>query len=325
VSVSISDPNPAKPSPLATLFGGAGFLGRHVGRALLERGWRLRIASRSPDQTLFADLPDSASRVDYVQADISDYPSIAASLRDTDAVVNLTGILTQSGQQTFDGVHHRGAALLANAARKAGITKFVHVSAIGADENSASAYARSKAAGEQAVLSALPSAIIARPSLIFGPEDDFFNRFAAMARLSPALPLIGGGKTLFQPVYVGDVALMIVKALSDEAKAGTIYEMGGPETYSFADLLSYICAVTGKKRLLVPIPFGIAPIIAAGIELTSLVAMGHFPRMLLITRDQVASLRTDNVVSDSAHAEGRTLQALGIKPQSIDTIVPTYI
>ena len=310
---------------LITVFGGSGFVGRHVVRALALDGWRIRVASRRPELAFFLPQLGTAGQICAVQANMRYPDSVAAALRGAEAAVNFTGILAPAGRQTFDGIHRFGAAALAEAARTAGITRLVHVSAIGADVNAASAYARSKAEGEAAVQSSVPSAIIARPSLVFGPEDDFFNRFAAMARLFPALPLIGGGTTRFQPVYVGDVAKFVAKAAAGEVKSGAVYELGGPEIKTFHQLLTYICEVTGRRRLLAPMPFGIAGLMARSTEIASSLSLGLFPPMLAMTRDQVTLLKSDNIVSSEAIADQRTLQGVGITPETIAAIVPTYL
>ncbi len=314
-----------KADRLVTIFGGSGFVGRHVVRALAKRGWRIRVATRRPDLAGHLQPIGKVGQINAVQANLRFPDSIAAALRGSDAVVNLVGILQESGAQKFDIVQAAGAKAVAEAAKAAGITQFVQMSAIGADAGSDSHYARSKAAGEAAVLAAIPTAIVLRPSIVFGPEDDFFNRFAAMARLAPALPLVGGGDTKFQPVFAGDVGEAVAIALEGGATPGATYELGGPEVKSFRDLLAYICKVIGRKRALVPIPFAAANLMGLGTEIAAKLAMGLFPSMLMITRDQVKLLQRDNVVSAAAMAEGRTLAGLGIKPEAIETIVPTYL
>jgi NADH dehydrogenase len=241
--------------------------------------------------------------------------SVEAAVRGADAVVNLVGILFERGRQRFDTVQAFGAEQVALAAANHG-ARMVHVSAIGADEHSTSAYARAKAEGEKAVLAALPDAAVVRPSLMFGPEDDFFNKFASLARVLPALPLIGGGLTRFQPVFVGDVADAIARALEGAASPGTVYELGGAEVRTFRQLMEYVLAVTERKRLLIPVPFALAKLQAAVLQL--------LPKPLL-TPDQVELLKTDNVVSAEAEREGRTLKAFGIEPVAMETIVPSYL
>ncbi|MBV1700483.1 MAG: complex I NDUFA9 subunit family protein [Hyphomicrobiales bacterium] len=310
---------------LVTVFGGSGFVGRHVVRALTRDGWRVRVASRRPDLAFYLQPLGRTGQTQAVQANLRDPVSVSAALRGASAAINLAGILAPTGAQTFDAVQHLGAQIVAQAVKAAGIEKFVHVSAIGADINSASAYARSKGEGEASVHEALPSAVILRPSLVFGPEDDFFNRFAALARMSPVMPLIGGGKTLFQPVYVGDLAQAVALAVAGNAKAGTIYELGGPQQRDFSSLLHYICDVTGRHRLFVPLPFGAARLFAGVTEIASKLSLGLYPKMLTMTRDQVLLLQSDNIVSKAAESEGRTLAGLGITAETIEAIVPSYL
>ena len=301
---------------LVTVFGGSGFVGRHLVRALAKDGWRVRVACRRPDLAGHLQPLGAVGQIHAVQANLRYRKSIAAAVQGADAVVNLVGILNESGRQKFSTVQAQGARFVAEETAKAGITNFVQLSAIGANAQSSSDYARTKAEGEAAVLAAVPSAVVLRPSIIFGPEDQFFNRFANLARFTPALPLIGGGETKFQPVYVGDVAEAALKALDGKAKPGTVYELGGPETRSFKALLEYILTVTGRKRLLLPLPFALAKFKASILEC--------LPGKLL-TVDQVILLETDNVVSAAAKAEGRTLEGLGIEPTSFEAIVPTYL
>src|SRR5581483_10426706 len=246
---------------LVIVFGGSGFVGRHVVRALAKRGYRIRVAVRRPELAGHLQPLGRVGQIHAVQANVRHPGSVEAALRDADAAVNLVGVLFQRGRQRFEAVHTGGAAAVAQAAAAAGLP-LVHVSALGADENSPSLYARSKAAGEKAVLTAKPDATILRPSVMFGPEDTFFNRFAAMARLSPVLPLIGGGLTRFQPVFVGDTALAVAAALDGQTKPGTIYELGGPEIRTFKELMQYMLGVIGRRRLLLPIPFPLATAMA---------------------------------------------------------------
>ena len=300
---------------LITVFGGSGFLGRHVVRALAKRGYRIRVAVRRPDLTNYLQPLGRVGQIHAVQANLRYPASIAAAVRDSDVVINLVGILFERGRQQFDTVQAMGAEAVALAAAAHG-AKLVHVSAIGADENSTSAYARAKAKGEKLVLAAVPGATILRPSIVFGPEDDFFNRFAALARCMPALPLIGGGTTRFQPVYVGDVADAVVKAAEGEAKPGATYELGGPEVLTFKEVMEFILATVERKRLLVPLPFW-----AAKLQATLL----QFMPKPLLTPDQVELLRTDNIVSADAARDGLTLSGLGIVPRAVETVVPTYL
>jgi uncharacterized protein YbjT (DUF2867 family) len=314
-----------KTGRIVTVFGGSGFLGRHVVRALARKGWRIRVATRRPDLAFHLQPIGRVGQIHAVQANVRYPASIAAALRGADAVVNLVAVLNESGRQRFDAVHAFGARAVARAARDAGISELVHVSALGADRESASAYARTKAEGEAAVLDAVPDAVILRPSILFGPEDSFFNRFAALARMSPFLPLFGGGHTRFQPAYVGDAAEAVALGLDGTARKGTIYEIGGPEIRTFRELMQYVCDVTGRKRLLVPVPFEAASLFAHGTEIADMLSFGLFPKMLLTTRDQVTLLRSDNVVSDAAEREGRTLKGLGIAPETMEAIVPSYL
>lgn len=310
---------------IVTVFGGSGFVGRHVVRALARDGWRVRVATRRPDLAFHLQPLGRVGQVHAVQANARVPASVAAAMRDADAVVNLIGILSESGRQNFEAVHVFGARAIARAARDANIRNIVHLSAMGADADSDSAYAASKARGEAAVLEAAPDSVILRPSIVFGPEDQFFNRFAAIARLSPVLPLFGGGETRFQPVFAGDVANAVALALNGGAKAGAIYELGGPETPRFRDLMAFILRVTGRKRLLAPVPFAIGRYLAGATELANALSLGLFPQDLLFTRDQLRLLARDNVVGEAARAEGRTLQGLGIAPAAYESIVPTYL
>jgi NADH dehydrogenase len=300
---------------LVTIYGGSGFLGRHVVRALCKRNYRIRVAVRRPELAGFLQPLGRVGQIHAVQANLRNPDSVMAAAQDADIVINLTGILYQRGKQRFQAVQADGAEAVAKAAFARGAS-MIHVSAIGADAQSAALYGRTKAEGERRVLAALPSAVIFRPSIMFGPEDTFFNRFAAMARLSPALPLIGGGRTRFQPVFVGDVAWAIADAAEGKARAGTIYELGGPEVKSFRELMEYMLEIIGRRRLLVPLPFALATLQAYVLQL--------MPKPLL-TPDQVELLKYDNVVSDQARQEGRTFEGLGIDPVAMAAVVPTYL
>jgi uncharacterized protein YbjT (DUF2867 family) len=300
---------------LVTVYGGSGFLGRHVVRALARRGYRIRVAVRRPDLAGHLQPLGRVGQIHAVQANLRNEASVQAAARDAEVLINLVGILYERGRQRFETIQALGAEEVAKAA-SAHSARLVHVSAIGADENSPAGYARSKAAGERLALAAQPDAVIMRPSLLFGPEDDFFNRFAALARFSPALPLIGGGHTRFQPVFVGDVAAAIADAADGKARAGTVYELGGPAVHTFKQLMQFVLATIERKRLLVPLPFAIAKLYALFLQ--------YLPKPLL-TPDQVDLLRADNVVSEGAKAQGRTLQGLGIEPDSMEAIVPAYL
>jgi uncharacterized protein YbjT (DUF2867 family) len=300
---------------LVTIYGGSGFIGRHAVRAFAQRGWRIRVAVRRPDLAFHLQPLGHVGQIHAVQTNLRYPDSVMRAAEGSEAVVNLVGILHERGKQTFEAVQARGAGDVAKAAAEAG-AKLVHVSAIGADPRSPSQYARSKAAGEKAALSAVPAAVIMRPSIVFGPEDDFFNRFAAMARWLPALPLIGDGATRFQPVFVGDVAAAIVAAVEGRARPSTTYELGGPEVKTFRELLQLMLREIGRKRLFMPLPFVLARLHAFFLE--------FLPNPPL-TRDQVRLLEQDNVVSKAAEREGRTLKGLGIAPTSLEAVLPTYL
>jgi uncharacterized protein YbjT (DUF2867 family) len=300
---------------MVTVFGGSGFLGRHVVRALANSQYRIRVAVRRPELTGHLQPLGRVGQIHAVQANVRAAESVEAAVRDADAVVNLVGILYEKGRQRFDAIQAAGAETVARAAAGAGAS-LVHVSAIGADENSLSHYARSKAAGERLVLAAQPSAVVMRPSFVFGPEDEFFNRFAAMASISPLLPLPGGGKMRSQPVFAGDVAQAIAKAVDGDAKAGAIYELGGPEVCTFKELMEFMLATIERRRLLVPVPFALMKLQAAFLQL--------LPKPP-ITPDQVEMLKADNIVSAPAHEQDRTLEGLGIIPNSIASVVPDYL
>jgi uncharacterized protein YbjT (DUF2867 family) len=273
------------------------------------------VAVRRPELCGYLRPMGAVGQINPVQANLRHPQSIAAALRDADAAVNLVGILFERGAQRFDAIHAVGAEAVALAAASAG-ARLVHVSAVGADANSSSRYARSKAEGERRVLAAAPAATIMRPSILFGPDDDFFNRFAALARIAPALPLPGGGHTRFQAVFAADVAEAIALAVDGAAKPGAIYELGGPDVRTFRQLMEYILATIERWRLLLPVPFALMKLQAA---------FAQFLPKPPITPDQVELLKRDNVVSDAARREGRTLEALGIVPETIEAIVPTYL
>lgn len=310
---------------LITVFGGSGFIGRHVVRALATRGYRVRVAVRRPDLAGFLQPLGTVGQVMPVQANLRYPESVAAAVRGSDAVINLVGILQEGGRQTFSAVQANGARIIAETCAAQGITRLVQMSAIGAAREARSAYGRSKAEGEAAALSLVPSAVVLRPSIVFGPEDSFFNRFASLARMLPVLPLIGGGETRFQPVFVGDVAEVVARAVDGTVPGGRIYELGGPEVKSFKELLTYICEITGRRRVLAPLPFPLARLQAGILEIVDRLTLGLLPRELTLTRDQVASLETDNVVAPAAKAEGRTFEGLGIEPVSIEAVVPSYL
>lgn len=304
---------------LVTVIGGSGFIGRNAVRALVAEGWRVRAASRRPDLAGYLQPMGAVGQTHATQANVRFPESLRRVVDGAEAVVNLVGILHRSGAQNFNSVHVAGARAAAKAAREAGAKTFVHVSAIGADRKSWSKYSRTKAAGEAAVLAEFPDAIILRPSLVFGPEDQLFNRFANIARMSPFMPLIGGGKTKFQPVYVGNVAAAISAACAGKGSKGTVYELGGPEVVTFRKILDLAQEWSGHKRWYVRIPFWLAQI---GAFLTAPIPNSLRP----ITVDQVRALTEPNIVSDAASAEGRTLAGFGIaQPHAMSAIVPGYL
>ena len=301
---------------VVTVFGGSGFLGRNVVRALCKRDYRIRVAVRRPELAGHLQPLGRVGQIHAVQANVRYPASVEAAMRDSHVAINLVGILASSGAQTFDAVQARGAETVAKSAAAAGAS-MVHVSAIGANDRSPSHYARTKAAGEKAVLATLPSATIMRPSVVFGPEDEFTNRFAALARLSPALPLIGGGATRMQPVYVGDVATAIADAVDGKTKPGGTYELGGPEVLTMREIMETIMEITDRDRMLVSLPFGLARLQA--------IVLQFAPGAFKLTPDQVELLRGDNVVSDAAKAAGLTLEGLGIAPDSLEAVAPNYL
>ena len=310
---------------LVTVFGGSGFVGRYVSKALAEHGWRVRVAVRNPGSAFAQQPSGKVGQITAVQANLRYPDSVARAVRDADAVVNLVGLLATAGPQTFSAIHTEGTRAIVDAVKAAGITRYVQMSAIGADPDSPAEYGRTKAEAEAIVRATLPDAVIVRPSVVFGPEDKFFNRFAAMARLMPALPLIGGGASLLQPVFVGDVAEAIALAVDGKAKGGTTYELGGPEARSFKEIMAFVLATIGRRRPLVPLPFPAAMAMGRATETAKKLAFGFFPEMLDMTEDQMRLLQVDNVVSAAARQEGRTLQGLGIAPESFEAFVPGYL
>jgi uncharacterized protein YbjT (DUF2867 family) len=301
---------------LVTIYGGSGFLGRHVVRAIARTGARMRIAVRRPELAGHLQPLGGVGQIVPVQANVRFPDSLLAAAEDADAVINLVGILFGTGKQTFKAVQDEGARHVAEAAKAVGARALVHVSAIGADPNSKSIYARTKAAGEAAVMETFPGAVIFRPSVVFGPEDEFFNRFAALARISPVLPLIGGGRTKFQPVFVGDVAQAMVAALEGRASESAPYELGGPQIMTMREVMERVLAYTMRSRPLAPVPFWFAKL------------QGTFLQWLPkppLTVDQVRLLQTDNVVSEAAIKAGRTLEGLSIDPVAVASVVPDYL
>lgn len=306
----------ARIDTLVTVFGGSGFLGRHVIRALAKRDYRIRVGVRRPELAGHLQPLGRVGQIHAVQANLRYPASVQAAARGASVVVNLVGILSEGGAQTFDAVQARGAETMARAASEIG-ARVVHVSAIGADVNSTSRYARAKAAGEAAVLAAAPAATILRPSVVFGPEDHFTNRFAGLARISPVLPLIGGGLTKLQPVYVGDVANAIADAVDGKTRPGATYELGGPEVMTMREIIEAIVKITYRDTMLVSLPFPLAKLQAFFLQFA--------PGDLKLTPDQVELLRSDNVVSDAAKAAGLTLEGLGITPDSLEAVAPSYL
>ena len=300
-------------TPTATVFGGSGFVGRYTVGEFARRGYRVRVAVRRPDRALFLRPMGDVGQITPMAANIRDDASVAAAVEGADTVINLVGVLYEAGRQRFHAVHAEGAGRIAQAAAAAGVERLVHVSAIGAAPDSPAAYARSKAAGEDAVRGAFPAAVVVRPSIVFGIEDDFLNRFAWIARLAPAIPLIGGGDTRFQPVYVGDVAAGVARIVGDSGISGRTYEFGGPEVFSFRELMETMLRHIGRRRLLLPVPGALAMLPAGLMELSP------FPPML--TRDQIRMLASDNVAS----ADAPGLADLGIDPTPLDAVAPGYL
>ncbi len=301
---------------IVTLIGGSGFIGRHIVRALAKRGYRIRVACRRPDLAGHVQPLGTPGQIMPVQANVRFPASLAAVCDGATAVVNLTGVLASRGSQSFDAIHVFGAEATAKAAKAAQAQVFIQMSALGADEESASDYGRTKAAGETKAKAAFPGAIVLRPSIVFGPEDNFFNQFAGMSRLAPALPLIGGGHTKFTPLFVGDLAEAVARLIDTGEASGKTFELGGPEVFSFKQLMEFTLETIGRKRLLVPVPWPIAKVMGS--------VMGLLP-FAPLTADQVELLKTDNVVSGAATREGRDLAGLGITGHSIQGIVPSYL
>jgi uncharacterized protein YbjT (DUF2867 family) len=302
---------------LITIFGASGFVGRHTVRALAKEGWRIRAVCRKPHQANYLTPAGSVGQIQLLKGNANRDEDVARAVEGAGAVLNLTGVLFGHGEQGFDAIHAEGARRIAHAAREAGVAALIHLSAIGADPNADSSYAQSKGCGERFVREDFPAATILRPSLIFGPEDQFFNKFASLARFLPVLPLIGGGRTRFQPVYVGDIASAIVAALAREEARGQTYELGGPAVYSFRELMQFILRETGRKNLLMPLPFWLASIKGFFLQIPSFL----LPIAPLLTVDQVRLLKTDNVVHEGAKGLG----GFDISPARVEDIVPGYL
>ncbi|MBV8797892.1 MAG: complex I NDUFA9 subunit family protein [Hyphomicrobiales bacterium] len=310
---------------LATVFGGSGFLGRYIVRALVHQGWRIRVAVRRPDLAAFLQPIGGVGQIQPVQANLRFPDSIAAAVEGANAVINATGVTTESGAQTYTAVHVDGALALAKAAAAAGASSYVHISGIGADPNSASPYVASKGLGENATRETLPGAVVLRPSVVFGPEDEFFNRFGALACYFPALPLLAGGGARLQPVYVGDVAQAVAASLSGVSKPGAIYELGGPRIMTLREAAELTLSAIDRRRMLVGLPLGPSRWMAGATQFASKITFGLFPHLLTTTRDQVDLLASDNVVSPEAEAEGRVLSSLGVQPQAAEAIILSYL
>ncbi|MBU1176211.1 MAG: complex I NDUFA9 subunit family protein [Alphaproteobacteria bacterium] len=300
---------------LVTVFGGSGFIGNNVTQEIARLGYRVRVAVRRPDLAGEVRMFGFPGQVQPVQANLRNKASVLRAAAGADVVVNLTGILNESGRQRFMAVHATGARNVAEAAAEVGAARLVHMSALGADADSPSAYARSKALGEAEVFKAFPEAVIFRPSLVFGRDDGFFNLFGEIARLSPVLPLIGGASR-FQPVYVGDVAEAFTAAVAGVARPGMVYELGGPEVETMRELLERLLTEIQRRPMLLPIGPGLARFMGSIAQLSP---------WKLFTADQAVLLQKDNVVSDAAARERRTLAGLGIAATAMDVVLPTYL
>lgn len=304
-------------SKLVTIYGGSGFIGRYIARRMAKEGWRVRVAVRRPNEAMFVKPYGTVGQVEPILCNIRDDASVSAAMQGADAVVNCVGTFDIRGKNNFEAVQAEGAGRVARLAAEAGVSKMVHISAIGADENAESEYSQTKAQGEQNVLAHMPDAVILRPSVVFGSEDQFFNRFASMSRLGPVLPAIGAD-TKLQPVYVDDVAAAAVQGVIGDARG--IYELGGADVSSFRDLLEMMLDTVQRRRMILNIPFFVARLIAFGFDMLEIVTLG-LVKNPVATRDQVKSLRVDNVVSEGA----KTLADLGIKPTAMEAILPDYL
>ncbi|WP_170404583.1 complex I NDUFA9 subunit family protein [Ruegeria arenilitoris] len=305
-------------SKLVTIYGGSGFVGRYIARRLANEGWRVRVAVRRPNEAMFVKPYGVVGQVEPILCNIRDDASVAAVMHGADAVVNCVGVLNELGKNEFDAVQAEGAARIARIAAEQGVARMVHISAIGADAESNSEYSRTKARGEAGVLAHMPNAVILRPSVIFGTEDQFFNRFAGMTRMGPFLPLVGAD-TKFQPVYVDDVAKAAVQGVLGQAEAG-IYELGGPEVKSFRALMQQMLGVIHRRRVIIGVPFFAARIMAGVLDIAKFVSFQLFPNHIL-TRDQLKNLRRDNVVSEGA----KGFDDLGIEPATLESVLPDYL
>lgn len=305
-------------SRLVTIYGGSGFVGRYIARRMAKAGWRVRVAVRRPNEALFVRPYGATGQVEPVFCNIRDDASVRAAMRGADAVVNCVGTFDKAGRNSFDAIQHEGAGRIARIAAEQGVARLVHISAIGADAEGDSLYARSKARGEAAVWSHFPAAVILRPSVVFGPEDNFFNRFAGMTRLGPVLP-IAAGDTRFQPVHVDDVARAAVKGATGEAAPG-VYELGGPDVATFRELMAEMLTTIHRRRLVLTLPHWLAAFMASLLDLAQTLTFGLF-RNRILTRDQLRMLRHDNVVAEGAPG----LATLGIAPTPLSAVLPDYL
>jgi NADH dehydrogenase len=305
-------------SKLVTIYGGSGFVGRYIARRMAKEGWRVRVAVRRPNEAMFVKPYGTVGQVEPVFCNIRDDASVRSVMMGADAVVNCVGTFDKSGRNNFDAVQHEGAERIARIATELRVGRLVHISALGADADSGSIYSKTKALGEQGILANFPSAMILRPSVIFGPEDGFFNKFASMSRFGPVLALVGG-ETLFQPVYVDDVAKAAVLGVNGKASAG-VYELGGPDVSSLRELVEKMLAVIKRRRLVLNLPFWMGSLVAGVFDLAQAATLGLFKNSIL-TRDQVRSLRSDNVVSESA----KKFADLGITPIALEAVLPDYL
>ena len=305
-------------SKLVTIYGGSGFVGRYITQRMAKAGWRVRVAVRRPNEAMFVKPYGAVGQVEPVFCNVRDDASVQAVMQGADAVVNCVGILNVVGKNGFDAVQHEGAERIARIAAAEGITTMVQISAIGADAESDSAYARTKALGEEGVLQHMPGAVILRPSIVFGPEDQFFNRFAGMSRMGPVLPVVGA-RTKFQPVYVDDVAQAAEMGVLGQAKPG-IYELGGPDVNTFKELMQQMLGVIHRRKLILNTPWFMARLMGWGFDMLQKITFGLFTNGM-ITRDQVKNLRRDNVVSDRA----MSFADLGIKPTALEAVLPEYL
>lgn len=304
-------------SQLVTIFGGSGFVGRYIARRMAKEGWRVRVAVRNVNEAMFVRPYGVVGQVEPVFCNIRDDASVVAVMNGADAVVNCVGVLDEAGKNTFSAVQSEGAERIARLAAAHGVARMVHISAIGANADAASVYSKTKAAGEAGVLRHMPGAMILRPSIVFGPEDQFFNRFAGMSRLGPVLPVIGAD-TRFQPVYVDDIAAAAVKGVLGEAEGG-VYELGGPDVHTFRELMQLMLGVIRRRRLIVNTPFWIARLMAFGFGVVRTLSLGLIKGP--VTKDQVINLAVDNVVSHDAHS----FDTLGIHPTAMEAVLPDYL